>query len=278
MSETTEVLTGTEETTNDSWDLDFDPADFEETTEGSAAEETETGTDEGMPETTEEPAAEAAGEEKAPAAAEEPKYKVKFRGEEQELPVSQLVTLAQKGMNYDHLLEQNKQLAVGQKGVDLLTRYARGAGMEFDAFVSYLEKNLQQQEVQKLMDERGIDEATAAEIIGLRADKAAKEEKTAEQKKQEEMRSDLLALLEVYPDVRQLPPEVVEMTRTGMKPLTAYAIWDAQQARKAEREAQTKIDAKERAEENRKKAVGSARGSEKTKDRDLFDMGFDSVF
>ena len=150
--------------------------------------------------------------------------------------------------------------------------------MEFDAIVSYLEKNLQQQEVQKLMDERGIDEATAAEIIGLRADKAAKEEKTAEQKKQEEMRSDLLALLEVYPDVRQLPPEVGEMTKTGMKPLTAYAIWDAQQARKAEREAQTKIDAKERADENRKKAVGSARGSEKTKDRDLFDMGFDSVF
>ena len=57
----------------------------------------------------EEPAEEAQPEEQpaeseAPAEPEaEPVFKIKYNGQEQELPVSQLVTLAQKGMNYDHV-------------------------------------------------------------------------------------------------------------------------------------------------------------------------------
>lgn len=57
-----------------------------------------------LPETT-------AEEEAQEESLEEPKYKVKYNGEEMELGVSDLITHAQKGMNYDHVrgdLEQTR--------------------------------------------------------------------------------------------------------------------------------------------------------------------------
>lgn len=59
-----------------------------------------------LEETTPNEALEETGEEQQPTAeAEVPKYKVKYNGAEMELGVDELITNAQKGMNYDHVHE-----------------------------------------------------------------------------------------------------------------------------------------------------------------------------
>lgn len=65
---------------------------------------------------------------------DEPKYKVKYNGEEKEIPVSELVTFAQKGMNYDHVKDELEKLrtetGASKKEIETITKALQKYGYE----------------------------------------------------------------------------------------------------------------------------------------------------
>ncbi|MES1922582.1 hypothetical protein MHBO_004096, partial [Bonamia ostreae] len=85
----------------------------------------ETLKDQTNPEEVTETTAQTEAEQKQDTTPEEPKHKVKYNGEEIELSVSDLITNAQKGMNYDHVHEDlentRKTSATAKAELDALT-------------------------------------------------------------------------------------------------------------------------------------------------------------
>lgn len=67
----------------------------------------------------------------------EPKYKVKFYGQEQEMTVSELVAAAQKGLDYDNVRTRLEQAQQSAPAVQLVERYAAANGMTVEQYLQF---------------------------------------------------------------------------------------------------------------------------------------------
>lgn len=196
-------------------------------------------------------------------AGDEPKYKVKFYGQEMELPVSQLVTAAQKGMDYDNLRQRYEAVA---PAVELMTKYAQQSGMDLAAYVEFAQQQLAGQEVQKAVAE-GVPEQTARELYELRQREAQRKAQLQAEQAQQQRLAPYLALLKEHPGLKELPPEVTQRIGQGMDPVAAYAAWENAQLK-------AQLAAQKTAQKNKQSAPGSARGLGKDPGDDPFLAGF----
>ncbi len=110
---------------------------------------------------------------------------VKYNGEERQISLEEAVVLAQKGMNYDHVVAERDSKY--KRELDVLERYAAMSGMSRDEYV------------------RRLEEEEAASASG------------------EDWRG-MQELYSVYPELRQqgVPAEVSDAIRAGENPLRAY--------------------------------------------------------
>lgn len=158
----------------------------------------------------------------------EAKYKVKYNGRESELTLAELITHAQKGMNYDHVLSERDRYKNAPEFA-LLDRYAKSAGMSREDCVKYLENSIKDTAVAELV-EQGMPKEAALELYELR--QSAKEQREhRELERQEKAAADekMKALFEfhaAYPEVKTLPPEVVAEIAAGKTPLAAYQAYE----------------------------------------------------
>lgn len=150
--------------------FEYEEVELEETTPEEASEETE------------ESAAETTLESAPEAEPEEPKYKVIYNGEEMELAVSELITSAQKGMNYDHvkgdLDNQRKTSAEATAALDRLTTalnqfgYAGGA-QEIADMLEAQRREVEPEQVRREREAQEAQEAARNEAEAARAEAAA---------------------------------------------------------------------------------------------------------
>ena len=191
-----DVLTGTDASA-ESADFDglFDMDGGEVT-----AEPQETEGQEGAAETQEPEAdpAEGTGADAQPGRQEqpgaEPKYKVKFYGQEQEMTVSELVAAAQKGLDYDNVRARLEQAQQSAPAVQLVERYAAANGMTVEQYLQFANQGFEQQAVAQLVAQ-GVPEPAAKDLVAerLRLDRERRSiaPLAAQQRAQQEQREKL---------------------------------------------------------------------------------------
>ena len=219
-----------------------------------AAEEESEAQDTNAPEETEAEPVPAETEPTAPA--EEPKYKVNFLGEEKELPVSELVTAAQKGMNYDHIKGELDALRASSRkknnAIDVMRQMAEASGMGLNQYLELCKNTLSENRVKAQVD-RGVPEDVAKRLLELEDKEAARTAQEKEQEKEAERSRAFADLLREYPDLKTLPEEVAAAVAKGESPLNAYRAYDLKQVK-------LELAQLKKVNENKSKAVGSMQG------------------
>lgn len=300
MNETTEsnVSTEAEVSAFDSgWD-DFDAAptyepaeeSVETETEETSAEATETedATD-GADQTTEQKE-ETAAEETKPSEAEDT-FELKYMGNLERVGRNEVIALAQKGKDYDR---------IHGKLDELTPEFERLKGLEADynKYSSFLDKLAKQSntDIQGLIDsveakvmanEKGISEEIALERVKLnreraefeaqkiaKAEHADKEQPTAEPQKtveQAKRQDEFIAFAAEYPDVKpdSIPKEVWDEFNKGKSLIGAYSRYENKQLKE-------KLTALEQNTKNRERSTGSRDSAGTGKQKDAFDLGWDS--
>ena len=192
---------------------------------------------------------------------EEKKYTVKYNGEEMKLSLSELITNAQKGMNYDKVLSERDQLR-NSKEMGMLDLLAKRNGMSRNQFMERLER----QEQEKIYNEQLMMGASPKE-----AEKQASAIKERmERDRQELIKQDYIELVRAFPDIKELPKEVVDAIVGGETPKIAYMAYENRQLKQ-------KIAAMENNSKARNKYAGSMLGNADGDYSDDFLEGFNSI-
>lgn len=205
-------------------------------------------------------------------AEEEPKYKVNFLGEEKELPVSELVTAAQKGMNYDHVkkeLESLKAIASERESAyQVMEQMAKTSGMTMEQYLNVCRNTLEESRIRTQV-EKGVPEEVAKRLLELEEKETLREEAERAQKAEAQKQEAYADLLREYPELTSLPDEVAAAVAGGETPLNAYRAYELKQVKH-------RLAVLEKANENKNRSVGSVQG-DSPEEVDDFLAGFDSV-
>lgn len=256
-----EELSLTSELTGEDESIDFADMFTEETEENEEATQFSQEKEPDAPAADEPQEAEQAAEEEAKhTPPQETTYKVKFYGKEQELTVPELITAAQKGMDYDNVRSRLDEMQKAEPAMRLVERYARAAGMSVEQYLEYADQGFEQREVESLQAQ-GVPEETAKKIVTERQEwekerRALADMKSA-QEQQEREREELapwIAMLKEYPDTQEIPQQAAARIQNGESPLAAMRAWEIAQLK-------TQIAAFTAADKNKKTAPGSAAGA-----------------
>ena len=200
-------------------------------------------------------------------------YVLKHLGEVKEVSRDEVVTLAQKGLNYDHIRTERDE--------------ARAKREEYEAFLKEI-ADPQHLSIDDLMDStrakvlarrENIDESVALGRIKNERDRKAieaernkqlsteKEKAEAEQKRQE----GFVAFAKAHPDVdvKSIPQPVWDAVRGGQTLLEAYSSHEQQIIKAENAELKRKLEAFEQNAKNKERSTGSksSAGSKQTKDK-----------
>jgi hypothetical protein len=239
-----------------------EPAATSEAEEEGVAEKQATAEEQTSSETVEQPVEDAKAEEKV----DVPKtWTLQHMDEVKTVNEQEIVTLAQKGMDYDRIRGKWDE---AKPVMELFNQFAKQAGMSVPDYVAYIRTQAKQSQ--------GMSEEEAKRSVELEDREAAvsaREEKqaaaTAQQTKQSELeahrRADIEAFRKTYPDAakdpKSIPQEVWEQVNKGTSLVVAYAVYDAKRARAAQAEAEQKLNATTKNQTNAARSTGSMSSS-----------------
>ena len=208
-----------------------------------------------------------------PAQQEEPKadqpelFTLKNRDETKQVTRDELVAMAQKGWDYDHIREERDQLRQYRQEADpaleLVKSYAQRSGMNVADYLDYCRR-------QELMA-KGMTEQDAAQKVTMEKERADLDRQRAEiqayqqqqnsiaRKAQEQAQArqrDIEAFYRAYPgvDPKGIPQEVWNEVKSGDSLTNAYTRYE-------NRRLQAELAAERQNRANREKAPGSMGGN-----------------
>ena len=218
---------------------------------------------------------------------EEQMFDLKYNKETKQYTRQQVIELAQKGLNYDHVTEQRDRL---QQEIADLTKFrdensaildtlraaAEASGKSVPEYLTSIRTNL--------LVAQGISPETARERI-LREDaeqrlhsKQNAEEAAASSKRDAEQRQkdDIARFQKKYKDVdpKTIPQEVWEAVRGGELLTDAYGDYQRRELERQLREANEKLAIRAKNESNRQKSLGSLQSTKQETGKDPFLEGF----
>lgn len=258
---------GTDQPETDETDADTTAEETDEPEAGEATEGTEKGSDTGETEPEE--------EDKA----EDQRFVLRHLDTEHSVTLEEMKTLAQKGLDYDRIREQNESFKKTEgEYAALLKALARHDNTDVDGIVDSLWAGL-------IAEEDGVDGAVALERAKLRRvqreldGKKQETEQSAEDKAAEEKRREgFIAFSKAHPDVKaqDIPKEVWDRVNGGMSLLDAYGLHELKELRAENKRLKDKAAAREKEAENAYRTTGSAATSGKNP-KPKFDIfaGFD---
>ena len=220
----------------------------------------------------------------------EEEFELKFNKETRKVGRQEAIELAQKGLNHDRMQQQRDQLRTERDELakykadnggllDLLGAVAQQSNMQPVDFLNAMRENL--------LVSKGMSRETAKERIAREdAEKKIKSEAAAQQQRQDRENAekqrrerDIQDFLRIYGkvDAKSIPQEVwKEANETGSL-VAAYGRYQNQQLQKQIKDLETKLAAKDKNEENRRKTVGSMKSDGNGEQDDDFLSGFMSV-
>ena len=279
MHEDTAPETDSTSAMEDDWD-DIDLSDVvDDENDGAEQEETPVETETDTPEAdqqTEEPGQEQ--QEDTPEAdtepAEEPAeqtFDLKFLGETKTVNRDEVITLAQKGLNYDKVLAERdttKSELEQLGGISLLRdckEFLEELAAESRMTVSDL---MDSTRAEVLAKKEGLDNSVALQRIKLdrdrkafEAEKARKEaERKAKNEAEEKQNRDILSFVQAYPEVQpqDIPKEVWDSVhRDGISLTAAYSAFENKKLREEVKAWKSKAETAEQNYKNQQRSTGS---------------------
>lgn len=276
MPEETNLVTNTETSYDDFWD-----GDFEDAFEGEAPESTEE-----APEAVQEPEAENQSEQEAkpqeaPEAKPEPNapqtLRVKYNGQEMDMPIEQAIPLIQKGMNYDHVNEQLTALKNAPER-QMIENLARQSGKTPQEYMRDVTAAMETQKVRAIMAQNpGMSKETAMQMLekDKQLEKTQSELETArrqeaqaapEIKRNQMLRDFFTRHSDLSP--KDIPQEVLKAVGEGSDMESAYMAWQNKQLSAQLQEMQAKLAALETNQNNKAKTVGTVENAAPQEPRD----------
>ena len=205
--------------------------------------------------------------------------RVKYNGEEKDISLEEARTLAQKGLNYDHVAAERDRNRVA---FDFLKERAKSEGITVEQLIEKEREKTENQRLEAKMSEiRARDDDASEDTVKtlarleLDAEKAQKERESAralEEKNKAEIEG-WNRLFKEHPELstseggKKVAQEVFDLIQAGYSPVEAYYT-----VRNRELEAQNKMMSD--ASVAKKKSVGSLAGVENKTDEDDFLAGF----
>jgi hypothetical protein len=211
--------------------------------------------------------------------------KIKYNGKEQEITIEKAVELAQKGMNYDKVLNERNGLRVDARASELIHRLAEESGMDIDEYVGFVEEQQKamtlQREIESIHDKYPDmpDEAVKELAKSRAAEKARKnEEAAAERKKasEEAKQKPWIDFLREFPEYKdELPNDVIAYIEKGSTPIEAMLRFKLDTSEQKIKELEGKLTSQEQNTKNKQKSVGSVESTATKPAVDDFLAGFD---
>lgn len=242
----------------DANDFEGTPADeIEEAPEQEEAAEQEQDFEEGTP----------AEEEEAPA---EPFLRIKYNHEEMGLSQDEAAMLAQKGMNYDKLVEKVNTLS-NDPARQYLEQLAARSDMSVDQLLDYWKAQEEENEINELISQN-IPEEYAREMYESRKFREQLQAQQREQQQQERQNQEYREFFDNFPGVKpeEIPPEVWQINKSGVPLKYAYMEYQYKNLN-------TQNSMLRKNQENKRKAPGlgvTSHGSKATGGGDPFLEGF----
>ena len=273
-----EPTDGTPTESGDEWDIAFDEAEEEDPAPGTVEENSENGN--GKPE-----ARTAAGtgastdpEETKGAIGAEELFELKHLGEVKKVSKSEVVALAQKGMDYDHVKGEYVQLKETAAGLEALAKESGFASVK--EMLDQAKENIRQAKIQSMVSGKGYTEEQAKAALETEERAAALDQREAqlnaaeqtaqsETKEREAMeqrrKADISEFVKEYPDIKpaDIPKEVWAQVAKGASLLTAYM-------RHENKRLQAELSASRQDRENRQRTPGSVSSAGVSTDSDPF--------
>lgn len=206
--------------------------------------------------------------------------RVKYNGEERDISLDEARTLAQKGLNYDHVVAERDK---NRSAFAFLLERAKSEGITVEQLIERERGNAEEKRLEAKMSEiRARDDDASEETIRmlaqfeLDAEKRRAEEVAAEnlKKKNEAEQESWNKLFRTHPELKEsdvgqsLFKDIFALMDEGYSPLEAFYI-----QRNRELETQNKMYSS--AEAAKKKSVGSLAGNQGAEEDDFL-AGFDS--
>ena len=210
--------------------------------------------------------------------ADQPTFDLKYMGEIKTVGREEVVTLAQKGLNYDRVLGE-RDTAKAE-----VTRL-----QEYESFLQELagpdnlsiEDLIDSTRAEVLAKKESLDPAVALQRIKLDRDKRAFEaqkskeqaDQRAKQAEEERQQEDFKRFVQAYPGVKaqDIPAEVWEKVRGGVPLVTAYAQHENKQLREENEALKAKVETAEQNKKNKERSTGSQSSAGKSSKKDIFE-------
>ena len=208
--------------------------------------------------------------------------RIKYNGEEKDITVEEAVTLAQKGMNYDKVMEKLRA-AENAEELKILDAAARQSGLTRKEYVKRLQSRFAEDAVGAEMKDikarhPGVSDELAKELAEARIKYARRETEEREKQEQERLRQEQLRPWQefraAYPDVKDiqsLPEQVLRDIAEGDEPVRAMRKYELCEAKKEIEDLKQRLQIKEKNEHNITKAIGSAASSSGESPIDAFE-------
>ena len=207
--------------------------------------------------------------ESAQASAQPDKTILMYNGNNVALTLDELKTNAQKGLNYDHVKDERDKF---QAGYNILEQYAEMYGVSVDDYISSLSGELSDAQARKYAEENNVSENGAKTILELQKKLAKYENSEKQADRKEDTRTEFHNFLSSNPSVdpSKLPQEFfTNYINEGMSFEMAFAKIENKQLKE-------QLAALQKNEENKQKAVGSAKSEANNVSTDAFLEGLNS--
>lgn len=218
-----------------------------------------------------EQAPDALGEGEQPAVPEaapaEQTVTITHLGQTQEIPLSEAVSLAQKGMDYDHVRQERDELRQAPAW-EVMDYFASRSGQTREEYIQTLRDQMEQDQLAQYTNQ-GMDEQAAKDLLELKRFKERQEQETRQREEENKKKEEYHKFFSAYPDVNpaDIPDDVWQQVGQGESLLGAYRSYENAQLK-------AKLAALEQNEKNKQAAVGSLAGEAGQDEVDPFLQGF----
>lgn len=215
--------------------------------------------------------------------------RVKFNGEEKDISLDEARTLAQKGMNYDHVVSERDR---NRNAFDFLAEKAKSEGITVERLIERERNEAANQRLEKKIEALRARDDDASEStletlakLELEAEDSRKERESA--KAQEDERKARIEawnkFFDEHPEFikrdggQQLPQEVFDLVNNnGLSPTEAYYTVRNKELEEKNKELEQQNKVMSDSQAAKKKSVGSMSGDRAGDDEDEFLAGFSS--
>lgn len=284
VQETSEGFEASESAEADDWD-DIDLSDVQDNDpdQDESEEEEATEAPDEADQQNEEPAEEETPTEEndqpdGQEEADQPTFDLKYMGEIKTVGREEVVTLAQKGLNYDRILGERD---TAKAEVSRLQEYENFLQELAGPDNLSIEDLIDSTRAEVLAKKEGLDPSVALQRIKLDRDKRAFEaqksreqaDQRAKQAEEERQQEDFRRFVQAYPGVKaqDIPAEVWEKVRGGVPLVTAYAQHENKQLREENAALKAKVETAEQNKKNKERSTGSQSSAGKSSKKDIFE-------